>query len=46
MFDKDGNGFITANELGAVINSLGQEATEEQIKTMVCYNKSITISFS
>lgn len=35
LFDKDGNGYITANELGDVIRSSGYEPTEDLIKTMV-----------
>ena len=34
-FDKDGNGHITIQELGAVMRQLGQQPTKKQIKKMV-----------
>ncbi len=34
-FDKDGNGHITIQELGAVMRQLGQKPTKKQIKNMV-----------
>jgi len=35
LFDKDGNGTITAKELGAVMRGLGQNPSEEEIRTMI-----------
>lgn len=34
-FDKDGDGSITTKELGAVIKSMGQNATEAEIQDMI-----------
>lgn len=35
LFDKDGDGTITKMELGRVMRSLGQFATEEELNTML-----------
>ncbi|XP_037927408.1 neo-calmodulin-like [Teleopsis dalmanni] len=35
ILDKDSNGYITANELGMVVNNLGQKLTEEQLTEMI-----------
>ena len=35
FFDKDGNGFITTRELGAIMRSLGQNPTEIELQDMV-----------
>ena len=35
FFDKDGNGYITTRELGAIMRSLGQNPTEIQLQEMV-----------
>ncbi|BCS24045.1 translation elongation factor EF1B gamma [Aspergillus puulaauensis] len=35
IFDKDGNGHITAEELGEIMGSLGQNPTETELKDMV-----------
>jgi len=35
LFDKDGNGCITLEELGTVIRSLGQNPTEEELHDMI-----------
>ena len=35
MFDQDNSGSITVEELGAVINSLGQEMSEEELDSMI-----------
>lgn len=35
MFDKDGDGRITAHELGIVMHSLGQTPTEQELVDMV-----------
>ena len=35
FFDKDGNGFITTRELGAIMRSLGQNPTENELQDMV-----------
>jgi|TARA_B110000008_G_scaffold256490_1_gene273949 calmodulin len=35
LFDLDGNGFITNDELGTVLRKMGQEPTEEEIVQMI-----------
>ena len=35
VFDEDGDGTISTQELGNVMKSLGQELTEEEIKAMI-----------
>lgn len=35
LFDKDGDGSITKEELGRVMRSLGQFAREEELETML-----------
>jgi len=35
FFDKDGDGYITTEELGIVMRSLGQFASEEELKEML-----------
>ena len=35
FFDKDGNGFISAAELGQVVASLGEKITEEEVDKMI-----------
>ena len=35
LFDKDGDGTITAQELGAVLCSLGQNYTEAELQDMI-----------
>mmetsp|Transcript_23882 Transcript_23882/g.68597 ORF Transcript_23882/g.68597 Transcript_23882/m.68597 type:complete len:155 (+) Transcript_23882:122-586(+) len=35
MFDKDGDGCITAAELGTVMRSLGQFPTDEELRQMI-----------
>ena len=35
MFDKDGDGTITSEELGAVMRSLGQSPTTEELVAMI-----------
>lgn len=35
LFDKDGGGTISNQELGAVIRSLGQDATEAELQEMI-----------
>merc|ERR1712070_501726 len=35
LFDEDGGGSISADELGAVVRSLGQDPTEEELTEMV-----------
>jgi calmodulin len=35
LFDKDGDGFITTEELWTVMHSLRQNATEEEIREMI-----------
>ena len=33
VFDKDGNGFISAAELRHVMTNLGEKLTDEEVKT-------------
>ena len=35
IFDKDGNGFISASELRNVMTSLGEKLTEEEIEDLI-----------
>jgi len=35
LFDKDGDGNITTNELGTVMRSLGQNPSEADIKDLI-----------
>lgn len=35
MFDVDGDGTISTEELGNVMKSLGQNLTQEEIQTMI-----------
>uniref|UniRef100_A0A8I6Y668 EF-hand domain-containing protein n=1 Tax=Hordeum vulgare subsp. vulgare TaxID=112509 RepID=A0A8I6Y668_HORVV len=35
LFDKDGDGTITAKELGTVMRSLGQRPSEEELREMI-----------
>ena len=35
VFDKDGNGFISAAELGHVMNNLGENLTKEEVAEMI-----------
>ncbi|OEL35348.1 Calmodulin [Dichanthelium oligosanthes] len=35
LFDKNGDGYITSEELGAVIKSLGQNLTESEVQDMI-----------
>ena len=35
MFDKDGDGTITTNELGTVMRNLGQKPSQEELQQMV-----------
>jgi len=35
IFDKDGNGYISANELREVMLSLGEQVTNEEVDEMM-----------
>merc|ERR1719425_93115 len=35
VFDKDGDGLITAEEIRITMNNLGEELTEEEVKAML-----------
>lgn len=35
MFDKDGNGSITTNELAAVLKEIGKNVTEKELKVHI-----------
>lgn len=35
LFDKDGDGTITTNEIGTVMKNLGQDPSEEELMEMV-----------
>ena len=35
VFDKDGNGFITARELKLVMSNLGESLTEQEVEAMI-----------
>ena len=34
LFDKDGNGTISANQLGTVMRSIGQGPTEKELQNL------------
>ena len=38
MFDKDGNGFISAAELRHVMTNLGEKLTDEEVNRKLCWN--------
>ena len=35
VFDKDGNGYITADELGLVMRNLGEKLSQDELKAMM-----------
>ena len=35
VFDADGNGFISAQELMSVLNNIGESVTDEEIDLMI-----------
>ena len=35
LFDLDGNGYITNDELGTVLRKMGQEPTDEEVEQMI-----------
>ncbi len=35
VFDKDGNGYITKNELRHLMNNIGENFTEKEIEEMI-----------
>ncbi len=46
LFDKDGDGIITGEELGSVLKSLNQSVSEQELKTLIHeVSRSDTISF-
>ena len=48
-FDQDGNGSITVEELGEVLNQMGQNPTEQELKDMISEvdaDRNGTIEFS
>ena len=48
MFDKDGDGTVSTKELGAVLRSLGNNPTQDEIENMIdvsAYVQDLKISF-
>jgi calmodulin len=43
VFDKDGNGFISAAELRHVMTNLGEKLTDEEVDEMI---REVTASFA
>ena len=35
LFDQDGNGYVTTDELGTVFSTLGQDLSEEELTEMI-----------
>ena len=46
VFDKDGNGFITARELKLVMSNLGESLTEEEVEAMIIEDESKLMELS
>jgi len=44
VFDRDGDGLITAEELRLTMNNLGEPITEEEVKAMM--NDGVLVNFS